>query len=133
MPLGRRRKRQTSRLNRVGFLPEVLDRTVIAIPLLKEFQKKGGRRKPYHVAMDLNLDYMHGIDRGRKDVLDMIKEIVGRPTRGRPQQGVDEQPEEMQYIFATLSAQAIKSLVRHDQARGEHKIDRAIYHIWPVS
>jgi serine protease AprX len=131
MPPRRRRNTRTRQSNRVGFLPEVLDRTVIAIPLLKEFQKKGGLRKTYHVAIDLNLDYKYGIDRGRKDVLDMIKDIVGRPARGRLQQGVDEQPEEMQYIFATLDATAIKALVRHDQARGEHKIDRAIYHIWP--
>jgi hypothetical protein len=131
MPRRRPRKTRTTRqTKRVGFLPAVLDRTVIAIPLLKEFEKRGGLRKTYHVAIDLNLDYKHGIDRGRKDVLDMIKNIVERP-RGEAQQGVDEQPEEMQYIFATLSAQAIKSLVRHDQARGEQKIDRAIYHIWP--
>jgi hypothetical protein len=127
----RRRKSRTRRPSRVGFLPEVLDRTVIAIPLLKEFEKPGGLRKPYHVAIDLNLDYKHGIDGARTHVLEMIRDIIGRRARGASDQRVDEQPEEMQYVFATLDAPAIRELVRRDQARGEHKIDRAIYHIWP--
>src|SRR6476646_5591399 len=111
------RRRTTRTRNRVGFLPEVLDRTVIAIPLLKEFAKPGGLRKTYHVAIDLNLDYKYAIDRARADVLEMIEDVIGHRARSRPDQGVDEQPEEMQYVFATLDARAIQELVRRDQAR----------------
>jgi len=127
----RRRKTQRRQSSRVGFLPEVLDRTVIAIPLLKAFAKPGGLRKTYHVAIDLNLDYKYAIDRARTDVLEMIADVIGHRADIRSDQGVDEQPEEMQYVFATLDARAIQELVRRDQARGEHKFDRAIYHIWP--
>src|SRR5262245_65532221 len=118
MPPRRRRKTGTGQSNRVGFLPEVLDSTVIAIPLLKEFEKKGGLRRTYHVAIDLNLDYKYGSDRARKDVLEMIQ-VVLQGRRGRHEkQGVNAQPEEMQYVFATLDARAIQDLLRRDHARG---------------
>jgi serine protease AprX len=120
--------------SKVGFLPEVLDRTVIAVPLLHKFKKLTDRDKHhlFHVAIDLNLDYHKGIDGARKDVIEMIAAIV-IGSKGSPvKQGVTLEPaDDMQYVFATLEAAAIKELVRRDSLRRPKKSDRAIHHIWP--
>jgi subtilisin family serine protease len=120
--------------SKVGFLPEVLDRTVIAFPLLNKFEKlqDSEKHRPFHIAVDLNLDYHRGIDGAREDVKAMIAAIVRDSPRTRVKQGVLQEPaDDMQYVFATLEADAIKKLVRHDSDRGPKKSDRAIHHIWP--
>ena len=40
---------------KVGFLPDVLDSTVIALPLLKQFKERDAGTRSFHVAIDLNL------------------------------------------------------------------------------
>jgi hypothetical protein len=124
----------TTNSSKVGFLPEVLDRTVIAVPLLDKFKKltDQDRHRPFHVAIDLNLDYRKGIDGARRDVVEMIAAIVAG-SKGTPvTQGVTHTAEDdMQYVFAALEADAIKELVRRDSHRRPKKFDRAIHHIWP--
>jgi len=50
---------------KVGFLPDVLDSTVIAVPLLKQFKERDAGTRSFHVAIDLNLDYKGGIEGAR--------------------------------------------------------------------
>jgi serine protease AprX len=123
---------RTTDSKKVGFLPEVLDRTVIAVPLLEEFKKLSDKNKHqlFHVTIELNLDYREGIDGARKAVVAMITAIAFDPKGSPRKKGVSLQSDDdMQYVFATLEASAIKELVRRD--RGPKRADRAIHHIWP--
>ncbi len=45
-----------------GFNPEVLDKMVIALPLM-EILQKDRKREPHSVIIDLNLDYPGGMGR----------------------------------------------------------------------
>ena len=114
---------------RVGFLPKVLDRTVIAIPLLEKFKRERG---PFHVAIDLNLDYKDGIGGARQVVIKRIEQLLQKRQSDRRREiGIRELSEEMQYVFATLEADVVKQLVRLDGTHARSKSDRAIHHIWP--
>src|SRR4051794_31962913 len=69
--------------HRKPFVPEVLDRTAIAIPLLKELKAENeafasgteAARKLYDVIIDLHLEYPGGRDEARKRVTQLVKEI----------------------------------------------------------
>ena len=117
---------------KVGFLPDVLDRTVIAIPLLKQFKEPEAKTRVFHVAIDLNLDYKKGIDGARRVVLTEIAKLVRKGKRTDVKQGVLTEPsKDIPYVFATLKAEVIKELVRRDSGPERQKADRAIHHIWP--
>jgi hypothetical protein len=66
------------------FVPEVLDRTVIAIPLLKELmaeekaiaQDATSGRKIYDVIIDLHLEYPGGRTEARKRVRQLLTQIL---------------------------------------------------------
>ena len=98
-----------------GFLPEVLDRTVIAIPLLKSFEKEKG---PFHVAIDLNLDYEGGLTKAREKVIREIETLTGTEGPTPSQAIIKSLGANKQYVFATLEAAAIKALVRRRQRQG---------------
>ena len=121
----------TARPGRVGFLPEVLDRTVIAIPLLRLIEQ-GSEHEIFDVIIDLNLDFAGGLEEARDIVLKMIAEVVrGREKGKKPQGRVNPDDEGIQYVFTSLDGEAIKALVRRDGSRGSSRNDRTIYHIWP--
>jgi subtilisin family serine protease len=129
------------------FDPETLDKTVIAIPLLRRLrEEEQGRRPPerHHVVLDLNFGYREGRDAGRERAKQLVKAAVERVGTGGDQ-GVDEQKSSysQQYLFAHLDRQAIQELVRLDNqpgpgdqppradASGSGTTNRAIYRIWP--
>lgn len=108
---------------------------MIAIPLLAWFDDPT-RRQPFDIVVDLNLNYRGGLNGARKVVEDRIDAIVaGQRPPGRKRRMsralVDEdmQNESVQYVFATLSAGAIKDLARPDSGQPPEK--RAIHHIRP--
>jgi subtilisin family serine protease len=110
-----------------GFVPEVLDRTVIAIPLLKAFEREKG---PFHVAIDLNLDYKEGLTKAREKVISEIETLTGGGEGPAASRAVIKNPgANKQYVFATLEAETIKTLVREDNDKDPSQ--RAIHHIWP--
>ena len=118
--------------DQIHFTPDVLDRTVIAIPLLKEMRKEReatltGRGpstpKLYHVVIDLNLAY-HG---GREEANGRVHDL------GRGVAGDDPDPvvaSTSQYVFARLTAEQLQEVVRRDE-EGRQPDDRAVYRIWP--
>jgi len=121
----------TTRPGRVGFLPEVLDRTVIAIPLLRLIEQ-GSEHEIFHIIIDLNLDFGGGLEQARDIVLKMIADVVRSRAKGKKPQGdVNPDDEGIQYVFTSLDGDAIKALVRRDGSRGSSRRDRTIYHIWP--
>jgi serine protease AprX len=120
---------------KVGFLPDVLDSTVIAVPLLRKFKEPDSATRLFHVVIDLNVDYKAGIDGARTTVVDRLKALVGRDARGGTKMSVltdsANDIDDMQYVFATLTRDAIQRLAREDSGSQAKREGRAIHHIWP--
>src|SRR5688572_11444089 len=92
-----------------GFTPLVLDKTVIAVPLLdrlaREMQQPGERPLLYDVIIDVNLDYQTGREGARARVLQLLEDILGE----RKQDARVRTSE--QYVFARLEGEQIRELV----------------------
>jgi subtilisin family serine protease len=134
------------------FVPESLDRTVIAIPLLRQLEAEQAKQeeakrenKPvpefqsHKVIIDLNLEFPGGRDQARAWVVSTIEALVKEsPTGKAAGQEIYEEKGELspQYVFASLQARAIQELVVRDALPKKDKLgnaftSRAIYHIWP--
>jgi serine protease AprX len=123
------------------FTPEVLDRTVIAVPLLDKI-KKDGEAKVQPIIIDLNLDYHGGRAAARERAQKLVKEIIAEFRLDPRQQNVNDTKSKLshQYLFAALEGRAIRELVRRDNqdkpkaisdARASQTAHRAIFRIWP--
>jgi hypothetical protein len=99
------------------FDPRILDRSVIAIPLLEEINKDDN--EIHAVIIDVNLDYDEGREAGRKWIREAIKNAVATIAADDKKQGVREKKTDLsnQYIFARLSGKVIRELVRLDVQR----------------
>ena len=139
------------------FNPETLDRTVIAVPLLRDLEKERANGKAYEihsVIIDLHLRFPGGRDDARKYVEAKIEEVLKGLGKRRNQKeglthkggstganGSEEAIVIEQYLFARLSGEAIRRLVNEDgnpDDKLKRKIlgdgvyfSRAIYHVWP--
>lgn len=124
--------------NKPQFDPTVLDRTVIARPLLLLLAEKGDNAL-FDVVIDVNLNFGGGRDRARARVADLVAVALAATSDARVAStgiGVDHRKTELsdQYVFARLDGRAIRALVRLDgeAARGASSSPaRAIFHIWP--
>ncbi len=107
-----------------GFTPRTLDRSVIAIPLLRELVDESSReeRRLHDVVIDLHLEYPGGREKARQRVRDLMAKLAPR-TGGT----AAVLRETSQYMFATLYGDEIRNLVRIDQ-QAKHP---SIYRIWP--
>src|SRR5215510_9398736 len=73
------------------FTPEVLDKTVIAIPLL-EILRKEGKRKPralHPIIIDINLEYREGRGAARERITKEIASAIERFGSPGVQQGIN--------------------------------------------
>ena len=113
---------------KADFTPEVLDRTLIAIPLLRDMAE-ADETTPFEVIIDLNLEYHDGRQGARERVKELVRRAKGSRRRGL---GVDEAKSRLshQYVFATLEARTIRELARLD-GEASPASHRAIYRIWP--
>jgi hypothetical protein len=136
---------------KIPFTPETLDRTVIAIPLLKRLEKEQKelkekpelKPKPFAVIIDLNLEYPKGRGRARNWVINRIEAIIEEKGHNKDpkHQGINvpKSKYSQQYLFAQLEGDVIRELVKQDREikkgikrTGGQKVGpRAIYHIWP--
>lgn len=128
---GRRRPGSTLADTEPGqgrFVPEVLDRTVIAIPLLDRINGPGGLTELHDVVIDVNLDYGGGRNAAKAHIEQLVRKVVGR----RRGQGIHKIKSAYsdQYLFGRLSGAAIRELVRADGSL-QPGYGRAIYRIWP--
>jgi hypothetical protein len=110
------------------FTPMVLDKTVIAMPLLERLKAEQKKRekaeeegKSYSppllgVVLDLNLEYFEGRDRGRQVAMELIERVTRERGSSQAGQGVNRTKTELskQYVFAKLEPEAIRELVRLD-------------------
>lgn len=137
---------------RSGFIPETMDKAIIAIPLLDDLQREEeGKERPYivrRVIIDLNLEYKGGRDSARNKVEALIDQL--RPNFPQTQLLVRD-PQPPQYVFARMTGPAIRELVRLDDPgpattaravgdaasaptvspRDPTTPERAIYRVWP--
>ena len=97
---------------------------MIAIPLLAWFKDRKRRGKLFDIVVDLNLNFGGGLRGAREAVEARIHEIIRTRGAGGKQRTmsisvVDKEMEEenVQYVFATLDAQAIKALARPDSGQ----------------
>ena len=139
------------------FDPRILDRSVIAIPLLEKINEDD--KEVHAVIIDVNLDYGEGREAGRTWIREAIKNAIAIIARSDAEQGVREKKSDLsnQYIFARLSGKVIREVVRldveraasqaktaknprHPKKRGRASVQsgtaplypfRAIYRIWP--
>jgi len=135
-----------------GFTPRTLDRSVIAIPLLRQLVSEsdtiaraiaeGGeprRPKEYDVVIDLHLEYPGGREKARDRVRALIDLLPARGDGTRP-----VLRDTSQYMFARLRGDEIRKLVELDRdtppaavpgakrSRGKRApAPRAIFRIWP--
>ncbi|HWO00993.1 MAG TPA: S8 family peptidase [Blastocatellia bacterium] len=143
-------KLKESNPQKTPFTPEILDSTVIAIPLLKQLneekkrvkKKPGLKPKPFDVIIDLNLEYFGGHDEARTWIIETTKAILDEIVGGKTNQGINETKSKLseQYVFARLEGDVIRELVRRDsQGKPELEVGvstpqsrlKAVYHIWP--
>ena len=150
-----RREQEENGIKR--FDPRILDRSVIAIPLLEEINKDDNAI--HAVIIDVNIDYDEGREAGRTWIREAIKNAIAEIASADENQGVREKKTDLsnQYIFARLSGKVIRELVRLDaeraatqakkakkprpsKKRGKASVQsataalyrfRAIYRIWP--
>src|SRR5688572_16642313 len=131
------------------FEPENLDRTVIAIPLLKILEKENQDRqanprlplKPHKVIIDLNLSFPEGRQKAREWVLEASRRVIKQVGKSKTQK-IDEEKSQhsTQYLFGQLEGDVIRALVRLDAKENAGRtikgkppaaVTRAIYHMWP--
>lgn len=113
---------------RPGFMPQTLDQAVIAIPLLRKLEAEEARRaenpelapRMYRVIIDLNLAYADGREGAQMRVHDMLHEAMADIPEEHRERALamltSERNRVEQYLFAWLSADAIRTLVRLDRS-----------------
>ena len=108
----------------MGFTPRTLDRSTIAIPLLRELvaEEKRGENELHDVVIDLHLEFPGGRDMARARVYALLGELPERANGSRPRAR-----ETSQYMFVRLYGDEIRKLVRLDQAAKRP----AIFRVWP--
>ncbi len=120
------------------FDPTVLDRTVIARPLLELLDQRGDNAV-FDVVIDVNMLYAGGRERARQRVADLIAVALAASSDARVDStgiGVNHRKTDLsdQYVFARLDGRAIRALVKLDaQSAGgaSNSPARVIFHIWP--
>src|SRR5436305_5460950 len=108
-----------------GFDPRILDRSVIAIPLLEDIDKDDNEVRA--VIIDVNIDYDQGRDAGRTWIREAIKNAITEIAPADQSQGVREKKTDLsnQYIFARLSGKVIRQVVRLDAERAASQAKKA--------
>jgi serine protease AprX len=121
-----------------AFTPDVLETTVIALPLLNELKAANGTARVYDIIVDVNRDFPGGREKAQARIRDLIKELVKANGLDPKTQGVHDRKTDMtrQYVFGRLRGDLIQELVRKDRERAERagagdEREPALYRVWP--
>jgi subtilisin family serine protease len=121
-----------------AFTPDVLETTVIALPLLDKLKAENGTARVYDIIVDVNRDFPGGREKAQTRIKDLIKDLVKAHGLDARDQGVHARKTDMtrQYVFGRLRGDLIQELVRKDRdkaerARSEEEQKPALYRIWP--
>jgi len=106
------------------FDPGILDRSVIAIPLLEDIDEDDNKVRS--VIIDVNIDYDEGRDAARTWIREAINAVTEVASADK-NQGVRTEKTELsnQYIFARLSGKLIREVVRLDAQRAATQAEKA--------
>lgn len=131
------------------FAPVVLEKTVIAMPLFRQFEEERAKKETgqtegeplFDVIIDVSLRFYKGRQDAKVEVQNLIAEILADKNvekKATAPQGTFAAKSKFsqQYVFARLEENVIKRLVLLDGDRsiekeGKAASGRAIYHIWP--
>jgi hypothetical protein len=115
---------------RWAFNPEQLDRTVLAIPLIRMLEEEdaAGTGEPHSLVIEINLEHPQPRDTTRRRVIAIIEDAIEAEKGDPEEQFINRAKSDrsQQYIFARLRGNVIRSIVK----RNEHA-DRPIFRIWP--
>ena len=120
------------------FDPEVLDRSVLAIPLLHQLEEeekalRAGRRtepRAHSVVVEINLDHTDERPETYEEAEKLITDAIKQHPGVADQRLVDERSaSSKQYLFARLGGDAIRQVV--DRNERDDPSQRAIFRIWP--
>lgn len=118
------------------FDPEVLGKTVIAIPLLRDLAKDAA--KSYDIIIDLNLDFKGGRDAAQGQVEKLMRQAAISLGKDPDAVRIDQAKSNLstQYVFATMEGEIIQELARLDadpesNVDSSARIESAIHRIWP--
>ncbi|HEX2162401.1 MAG TPA: S8 family serine peptidase, partial [Thermoanaerobaculia bacterium] len=103
----------------------LLDRSVIAVPLLEQILRNPRKRRA--VIVDVDLDHPGGTTMAKARVVAAIEEIAP----GREAVDAVKTAALTQYVVATLSGTEIRRLVRMDREWSSSGRARCIHRIWP--
>jgi subtilisin family serine protease len=118
-------------LNPEAYDPRILDRSVIAIPLLRRIERAAEHkpRRPVPVVIDVNLNYPGGRPAATERTLELIETAVREAGDEGIQQGAGALARGGPYVVARLQPAVIKRLAVLDRSTGDH--GPAIFHVWP--
>lgn len=113
-----------------SFDPEVLDSAIIALPLKRRLEQ--GPDEAHHVVFDLNLNFPEGREAARSRVIELIQQ-ASTGSADRESANWSSGTGSSQYVYATLTGEVIKEIVRLDRegASEGSVLHRAIFHVWP--
>jgi subtilisin family serine protease len=123
----------------------LLDRSLIAVPLLEQIERHPRKRRA--VIIDVNLEHPGGAEAAKARIVSAIREItkteqarqdagprhLAGPGDGGGREPVDEVKTAAlpQYVIAELSGSEIRELLRRDRAHRAEGTAPAIHRIWP--
>ena len=118
------------------FTPPVLDRTLIARPLLKAMEDESQHH--FDVIIDLNLDYPGGRENAKIEVEEQLDRLLADLKLDPREYGHKlfalKNKNSKQYLYARLTANAIRELARRERVKAaESNKDQwaGMYRIWP--
>jgi hypothetical protein len=118
-----------------GFTPEQLDRTVLAIPLIKDLRDEQKKLKAdptleprkWDVVLDINLEFATEREEARAAARKIVTEAIAEHGVDKQGQGIGEAKSgTSQYLFAALEGDVIRDVVDRNEAGG-----RPIFRVWP--
>ena len=118
-----------------GFTPENLDKTVLAMPLIRRLKDdeakpeldEAGNPKKWDLVLDLNLEFAADREKARAKARTIIKQAITKRGKDKAGQGIGEAKSgTSQYVFAALERDVIRDVVDRNKAAG-----RPIFRIWP--